>query len=111
MPAKAQIERLTSFREFNGPGNGGYGIGWGCQNGWVGHTGELPGYNTAMFYSTKDDTTIITMVNSDIPSGDCPSDARTLTDNPTDLPCSSPATRIFQSLAKELGTPFAPQKK
>jgi D-alanyl-D-alanine carboxypeptidase len=77
----------------------------------VGHTGELPGYNTAMFYSTKDDTTIITMVNSDIPSGDCPSDARTLTDNPTDLPCSSPATRIFQSLAKELGTPFAPQKK
>jgi len=111
MPAKAQIERLTSFREFNGPGNGGYGIGWGCQNGWVGHTGELPGYNTAMFYSTKDDTTIIAMVNSDIPSGDCPSDARTLTDNPTDLPCSSPATRIFQSLAAALGTPFAPQKK
>jgi len=111
VPAKDQIERLTSFREFNGPGNGGYGIGWGCQNGWVGHAGELPGYNTSMFYSTKDDTTIITMVNSDIPSGDCPSDARTLTDNPTDLPCSSPATRIFQSLAQELGTPFAPQKK
>ncbi|VXA92459.1 D-alanyl-D-alanine carboxypeptidase [Microbacterium sp. 8M] len=111
VPAKAQIERLTSFREFNGPGNGGYGIGWGCQNGWVGHSGELPGYNTAMFYSTKDDTTIITMVNSDIPSGGCPSDARTLTDNPTDLPCSSPATRIFQALAQQLGTPFAPQKK
>ena len=111
VPAKDQIERLTSFREFNGPGNGGYGIGWGCQNGWVGHAGELPVYNTSMFYSTKDDTTIITMVNSDIPSGDCPSDARTLTDNPTDLPCSSPATRIFQSLAQELGTPFAPQKK
>ena len=111
VPAKQQEERLTSFREFNGPGAGGYGLGWGCQNGWVGHTGELPGYNTAMFYSTADDTTIITMVNSDIPSGDCPSDARTLTDNPTDLPCSSPATRIFQALATTLGTPFAPQKK
>ncbi|GAA4479439.1 serine hydrolase domain-containing protein [Microbacterium panaciterrae] len=110
LPAKQQIERLTSFREFNGPGNGGYGLGWGCQNGWVGHTGELPGYNTSMFYSTKDDTTIVTMVNSDIPTGSC-ADARTLTDNPTDLPCNSPATRIFTSIATALGTPFAPQKK
>ncbi|MBS1699688.1 MAG: beta-lactamase family protein [Actinobacteria bacterium] len=110
LPEKQQLERLTSFREFNGPGKGGYGLGWGCQNGWVGHTGELPGYNTSMFYSTKDDTTIITMVNSDIPSGDCPSDARTLTDNATDTPCSSPATRIFQSIATALGTPFTSPK-
>lgn len=109
LPAKLQIERLTSFREFNGAGNGGYGLGWGCQNGWVGHTGELPGYNTSMFYSTKDDTTVITMVNSDIPTGKC--DAPTLTDNPTDLACSSPATRIFQALATALGTPFTSPKK
>ncbi len=110
LPAKQQVERLTSFREFQGPGNGGYGLGWGCQNGWVGHTGELPGYNTSMFYSTTDDTTVITMVNSDIPTGTCEG-RRTLTDHPTDLPCSSPATRIFTSIATALGTPFAPQKK
>ena len=109
LPKAMQIERLQSFREFNGPGNGGYGLGWGCQNGWVGHAGELPGYNTSMFYSTSDDTTVITMTNSDIPSGKC--EARTLTDNPTDLVCSSPATRIFTSIAEALGTPFAPQKK
>ncbi|MDQ4214858.1 serine hydrolase domain-containing protein [Microbacterium capsulatum] len=109
LPAKLQTERLTSFREFAGAGTGGYGIGWGCQNGWVGHTGELPGYNTSMFYSTKDDTTVIVLSNSDIPTGKC--EARTLTDNPTDLPCSSPATRVFTGIATALGTPFAPQKK
>lgn len=109
LPPVAQIIRLTSFREFNGPGAGGYGIGWGCQNGWVGHAGELPGYNSSMFYSTDDDITVITMTNSDIPSGDCAAD--TLVDNPTDLVCSSPATRIFTSIADALGTPFAPQEK
>jgi D-alanyl-D-alanine carboxypeptidase len=109
LPAEQQIERLRSFREFNGAGNGGYGLGWGCQNGWVGHAGELPGYNTSMFYSTSGDVSVITMTNSDIPSGAC--EARTLTDNPTDLECSSPATRIFTSIAAALDIPFAPQKK
>ncbi len=109
LPAEQQIERLRSFREFNGAGKGGYGLGWGCQNGWVGHAGELPGYNTSMFYSTSGDVSVITMTNSDIPSGDC--QARTLTDNPTDLECSSPATRIFTSIAAALDIPFAPQKK
>lgn len=109
LPAEQQIERLRSFREFNGPGNGGYGLGWGCENGWVGHAGELPGYNTSMFYSTSGDVSVITMTNSDIPSGAC--EARTLTDNPTDLECSSPATRIFTSIAAALDIPFAPQKK
>lgn len=109
LPPVAQIVRLTSFREFNGAGAGGYGIGWGCQNGWVGHAGELPGYNSSMFYDTKNDVTVVTLTNSDIPSGDCEAD--TLVDNPTDLVCSSPATRIFTSIAEALGTPFAPQKE
>lgn len=108
LPAAAQLDRLTSFREFNGAGAGGYGLGWGCQNGWVGHAGELPGYNSSMFYDTAHDVTVITMTNSDIPSGDC--EAPTLTDNPTGIVCSSPATRIFTSIAAALGTPFAPQR-
>lgn len=109
LPQVAQVVRLTSFREFNGSGNGGYGIGWGCQNGWVGHAGELPGYNSSMFYDTNNDLTIVTLTNSDIPSGDCA--AGTLTDNPTDLVCSSPATRIFASIADALGRPFVPQNQ
>ena len=44
----------------------------GCVDGWVGHTGELPGYNTSVFYDTTTDTTVIVQTNSDIPSGDCP---------------------------------------
>ena len=38
----AQAERLTSF-----PGSAGYGLAVGCIDGWVGHAGELPGYNTS----------------------------------------------------------------
>lgn len=44
----------------------GYGIGIGNRNGWWGHTGELPGYNTAIYHSYDLDTTIIVVVNSDI---------------------------------------------
>jgi len=105
LPAEYQIERLTSF-----PGSAGYGIGWGCVDAWVGHAGELPGYNTSMFYDTSSDTTVITMANSDIPSGGCAS-ADTLLDNPSDLPCSSPATRIFVSVSTALGIPFTPPHK
>ncbi|MGZ0711941.1 serine hydrolase domain-containing protein (plasmid) [Coraliomargarita sp. W4R53] len=105
LPHDEQIERLTSFREFSG--NGGYGLGWGCQSGWVGHGGELPGYNTSMFYDTGSDTTVITMTNSDILSGDC-GDADTLLDNPEGLACSSPATRIFVSISDALAIPFTP---
>lgn len=43
----------------------GYGIGIGNRNGWWGHTGEIPGYNTALFHNYDSDTTIIVIVNSD----------------------------------------------
>ena len=98
---KSQTERLTSF-----PGQAGYGIAMGCVDGWVGHTGELPGYNTSLYYDTTTDTTIVVQANSDIPSGDCAEDVMTLTGNTTDLPCSSPATRIFLSLTEALDHPF-----
>ena len=97
-----QSVRLSSF-----PGKAGYGIAIGCIDGWVGHTGELPGYNTSMFYDTSSDTTVIVQANSDIASGDCP-ESPTLTDDPRDTVCSSPATRIFVALSKALGHPFTP---
>lgn len=101
LKAEGQAERLSSF-----PSPAGYGIGMGCVDGWVGHTGELPGYNTALYYDTTTDTTIVVQTNSDIASGDCPADTPTLPDNPKGLACSSPATRIFTALTQALGHPF-----
>ena len=47
-----------------------YGLGIGFDHGWLGHTGELPGYNTAAFYLPAQDATIVIEVNTDIPSKD-----------------------------------------
>ncbi|WP_427015998.1 serine hydrolase domain-containing protein [Pseudarthrobacter sp. P1] len=102
LSAATQTERLESF-----PAPAGYGFALGCVGGWVGHTGELPGFNTAVYYDTTSDTSVVVLVNSDIPSGDC-SESSTLTDNPTDIPCSSPATRIFVGLSTALGHTFVP---
>jgi D-alanyl-D-alanine carboxypeptidase len=99
---RTQVERLTSF-----PRPAGYGLALGCVDGWVGHTGELPGYNTSVFYDTTSDTTVIVQTNSDIASGNCP-ESPTLNDNAWDLPCSAPATRIFVAISTALGHTFTP---
>ena len=99
--AASQTTRLTSFPT---PA-GGYGFGFGCIGGWVGHTGEIPGYNTTVYYDTTTGTTVVVQVNSDIASGSC-KESPTLTDDPGELPCSSPATRIFVALSTALGHPF-----
>jgi hypothetical protein len=44
----------------------------GCADGWVGHGGTLPGYNTQLYYDTTTDSTVAVMVNSDIASGKLP---------------------------------------
>ena len=99
---EAQIERLKSF-----PAPAGYGLALGCIGGWVGHTGELPGFNTALYYDTTADISVVVMVNSDISSGGC-AESPTLSDNPGELPCSAPATRIFVGVSKALGHEFTP---
>jgi D-alanyl-D-alanine carboxypeptidase len=99
----AQRERLTSFQ----PADRGYGLGFGCIDGWVGHTGELPGYNTTVYYDTTSDTTVVVQVNSDIASGDCP-ESPVPADDPKTLPCLSPATRIFAEVSTALGHTFTP---
>ena len=93
----SQAERLRSF-----PGEAGYGIGLGCIDGWVGHTGELPGYNTSVYYDTTSDTSIVVQTNSDIASGACPESA-TLTDDPGEAVCRAPATRIFATVSVATG--------
>jgi D-alanyl-D-alanine carboxypeptidase len=46
-----------------------YGIGIGIDHGWLGHTGELPGYNCSASYLPDKKAVIVVMVNSDIPAG------------------------------------------
>ena len=109
LPREQQAERLTSFLYGLPPNTAerAYGLGLVNQRGWIGHTGELPGYNTTLYYHTELHTTVVVEVNSDIASGDCPPDTPTMTDGPRDIPCSAPAVRIFGALTEELGKPFA----
>ena len=46
-----------------------YGIGIGIDHGWLGHTGELPGYNCSASYLPDKKAVIVVMVNTDIPVG------------------------------------------
>jgi D-alanyl-D-alanine carboxypeptidase len=90
---------------------GGYGFQWACADGWVGHTGELPGYNVTVWYDTTTDSSVVVAANSDIASGSC-STSPTLTDNPaTDSICSSPGVRIFAAVSKAMGHEFVPTPK
>jgi D-alanyl-D-alanine carboxypeptidase len=114
LPPEQQAERLNSFPGDEVPPNSAeraYGLGLGREYGWLGHTGELPGFNTAVYYHPELDATVVVEVNSDIPSGDCPPDNPTMTDAPhEDIPCADPAVRIFGALAEALGEPFGPEQ-
>ncbi len=46
-----------------------YGLGIGNDHEWLGHTGELPGYNTAGYLLPQKNITVVIMVNSDVPKG------------------------------------------
>jgi D-alanyl-D-alanine carboxypeptidase len=113
LPPEQQAERLDSF--LGGPpplsADKDYGIGLVKDHGWLGHTGELPGYNTAVYYHPELDATMVVEINSDIPSGDCPDDRPTMTDAPhEDIPCADPADRIFGALAEALGQPLGTEQ-
>jgi D-alanyl-D-alanine carboxypeptidase len=100
---KMATERLTSFPP--SLGQYAYGLAVACVDGWVGHTGELPGYNTSLYHDTTTDTTVITMVNSDIAAGAC-SESPTLTDDPITIACHSPSGFIEAAVTQVLGHPF-----
>ena len=109
LPRERQAERLTSFLYGLPPNTAdrAYGLGLVDQRGWLGHTGELPGYNTTLYYHPELRATAVVEVNSDIAVGDCPDDVPTLPDDPHDVPCSDPAGFLFGALSEELGKPFA----
>ncbi|MDQ4214860.1 serine hydrolase domain-containing protein [Microbacterium capsulatum] len=99
--AQSQQMRLTSFSKI------GYGFGMSCSNGWVGHTGDISGYNSSLYYDTATDTTVAVQTNSDIASGGC-KNSPTLADDPGDAICQTPAVRLLVALSGELGTAYAP---
>jgi D-alanyl-D-alanine carboxypeptidase len=112
LSATQQDKRLDSFVNNVPPlnqaplnGDVGYGLGLASDHGWIGHNGELPGYNTYLFYQPDLDAVVAVEVNSDISSGDCPEDKPTIKDGPQDIPCAEPADRIFRALAEALGKP------
>jgi D-alanyl-D-alanine carboxypeptidase len=107
-----QSERLDSFVSdvppLNKPplkGTLAYGIGLGKDHGWIGHNGEIPGYNTYLFYHPDLDAVLVVEVTSDISSGKCPKDVPTMNEWPRAIPCELPADRIFEALAEALGEP------
>src|SRR5215207_7316467 len=116
LPPQQQAERLDSFVRdlppYNQPpsnGRSGYGLGLMYDRGWVGHGGDIPGYNTQLFYHPDLDATVVVEVNSDIAAGGpCPEGIATLKDGPKDVPCDIPAPRIFRALAEALGKPAVP---
>jgi D-alanyl-D-alanine carboxypeptidase len=104
---KQQRERLASFNPQLPPESAtlSYGIGLVDDMGWIGHTGQVPGYTTAVYYHPDIDTTVVVEANSDIVSGSCPGQ-QTLIDDPISRPCAIPADRIMRAIAASLRHPY-----
>lgn len=61
---RTQAQRLT-FVPTGAPGVG-YGLGVAEVNGWIGHNGEVPGYETLEVYLPAQRLTLVLMINTDI---------------------------------------------
>ena len=107
LPPAQQRERLHSFNPKVPPESPklSYGIGLVNDNGWIGHTGSVPGFTTTVYYHPGLHATVIVEANSDIASGNCPGQ-QTLAPNPTSEPCANPADRIMDAVAQTLGRPY-----
>lgn len=107
-----QAERMASMQtqgpQF--PPDHTYGYGLQEANGWWGHTGELPGFNSFMYHHREQDLTVVVLVNSDIKSGDCTGDdaALTIPGGRTSGPCLDPAVHLADLVTAALGYPGNP---
>jgi len=101
----AQAARLRSFRPAPGLGpNVDYGVGLMAIDGWIGHSGDIPGYRAATYHRPASDTTLVVLTNSDIVAGRCPAPMAATT-IATDAVCKAPTARIFDDVATALGIP------
>jgi D-alanyl-D-alanine carboxypeptidase len=67
-----------------------YGLGVRVVDGWVGHAGEMPGFSTVVNYEPASKTTIVVLVNSDVPVNGV-----------------APAPAVFAGLAAAVGRPVS----
>ncbi|MGW9630219.1 serine hydrolase domain-containing protein [Agromyces sp. NPDC055520] len=95
LAATAQVQRLSSFgTSMLGPDEF-YGEALMCKSGWIGHNGNMPGYNSMVRYNPDTDTTIVVLATGLDSTG-----------NPPD--------RVFvieeyaAALAEVAGHPFSP---
>lgn len=63
LSAEMQKERLT-WAPYGSP-TFRYGLGIGYYNGWIGHTGSLPGYNTGAYYLPSKKAVLVIQANTD----------------------------------------------
>jgi D-alanyl-D-alanine carboxypeptidase len=107
LPRKQQRERLDSFNPRIPPESPtlSYGFGLVNDNGWIGHTGDVPGFTTAVYHHRDIGTTVVVEASSDIYSGACRGQ-ETLAPDPVSRPCAGPADRIMGAVARSLGRPY-----
>jgi len=106
-----QAVRIASYQDMvPGQPTRRYGYGLQLSNGWTGHTGELPGFNTFMYHQADADITVVVMVNSDIKSGACTGGdaANTVPGGRATGPCLDPAVHIADLVTAALGYPGNP---
>ncbi|MFF0817533.1 serine hydrolase domain-containing protein [Rhodococcus sp. NPDC003318] len=60
-----QEQRLETVTAPGHPAGVGYGLGIFDVNGWIGHNGSLPGYQTVVVYLPEQETTLAIMINTD----------------------------------------------
>ncbi|WP_259464724.1 serine hydrolase [Streptomyces sp. TLI_171] len=65
---QTQAERLDAHPT-GAPGDF-YGLGIDINHGWIGHAGSLPGYQSLTVYLPARKTTMVILLNTDIPSND-----------------------------------------
>ncbi|MET9672264.1 serine hydrolase domain-containing protein [Streptomyces sp. NPDC006482] len=66
LTAETQAERLEIPQP--GPGGSGYGLGIFNAQGWIGHNGSLPGYQSLTIYLPEEEATLVVLLNTDITS-------------------------------------------
>ncbi len=59
-----QAERLKTLPL--GPPGAGYGLGIFDINGWIGHNGSLPGYESLTIYLPEQRVTLVLLLNTDV---------------------------------------------
>ncbi|MBK8219190.1 MAG: beta-lactamase family protein [Myxococcales bacterium] len=81
LSAKAKAERFTKLTMPPNTPERAYAMGIGYENGFWGHTGELPGYNTSIQYRPDIDAVVVVTTNRDaieVPGKDKPVDPATV---------------------------------